>query len=366
MRLVEMVLESFGLMHLRGGEVNPRVKCYRLLSDSMPMFHRPLWMYIGSSVLCPLMTQQVMWALGFRRGKVGGLVYWKRGPRRDVAPEDDVTGQMPLVFVHGLGVGLVPYYLFVYRLSKRHRGDFFVPEFPFMAMAPWETVPSAREVVAQLQDMLTANEHTAAHFVGHSFGAVVLTWVLKMSPSSIRQATFMDPANFLIMKSEALVRVLYGEPRSVYEVIIQFFGFRELFTLNLLCRNCFWEQSLLWPENIHVPCVVELAGDDHIISSLFVRRLLQHEVEARKGARKLVARSSNGQNRGRRGTSAVVTVGSAADLKSALMASNSKCTEDLDIMWCDHFLHGEILVRVGSQDKLFSKMKQLRLKIESK
>ena len=27
----------------------------------------------------------------------------------------------------------------------------FVPEFPFLAMAPWESVPSAREVVAQLQ-----------------------------------------------------------------------------------------------------------------------------------------------------------------------------------------------------------------------
>jgi len=30
-------------------------------------------------------------------------------------------------------------------------GDLFVPEFPFLAMAPWESVPSAREVVSQLQ-----------------------------------------------------------------------------------------------------------------------------------------------------------------------------------------------------------------------
>lgn len=62
---------------------------------------------------------------------------------------------MPLVFVHGLGVGLVPYFMLIYRLSKRHSGDLFVPEFPFLAMAPWESVPSAREVVAQLQEHRT-------------------------------------------------------------------------------------------------------------------------------------------------------------------------------------------------------------------
>merc|ERR1719210_2288416 len=98
--------------------------------------------------------------------------------------------------------------------------------------------------------------------------------------------TIMDPANFFLMKSEALVGVLHGTPSTVYSTLIQFAAFRELFTLNLLCRNCFWEQSTMWPEEIHVPCVIELAGDDHIVQSLFVRRMLEHERSARKEARK--------------------------------------------------------------------------------
>ncbi|CAE8623406.1 unnamed protein product, partial [Polarella glacialis] len=75
---------------------------------------------------------------------VGGLCYWKRPRRGDVHPSIDLAAprQTPLVFVHGLGVGLVPYYLFISRLSRRHSGDLYVPEFPFLAMAPWESVPS--------------------------------------------------------------------------------------------------------------------------------------------------------------------------------------------------------------------------------
>eukprot|EP00438_Fugacium_kawagutii_P032754 Skav208160 [mRNA] locus=scaffold2891:217853:220323:+ [translate_table: standard] len=110
--------------------------------------------------------------LGFHRERAGGLCYWKRPRRSGTAGNLDLSAprQVPLVFVHGLGVGLVPYFMFIYRLSQRHSlsdpagfamavrahlvkpgGDLFVPEFPFLAMAPWESVPSAREVVAQLQ-----------------------------------------------------------------------------------------------------------------------------------------------------------------------------------------------------------------------
>lgn len=350
-RLVDIVLESFGLTHLPHGS-NPQLKCYRLLSDPLPVAHRPLWMYAGTSIMCPLMTSQVMRLMGFERLQVGGLTYWKRGPRRDVQPADEVAGQVPLVFVHGLGVGLVPYYFFLYRLSKRHSGDFFVPEFPFLAMAPWENVPSAREVIAQIQDMLTANGHTAAHFVGHSFGAVICSWVLKMSPGSMVFMTLMDPANFLIMKSDCLCDVLYGAPQSCFEIVIQWFGFSELFTLNLLCRNIFWEQSSMWPEEIQVPCVIELAGDDHVVSSLFVRRMLEHERQARKEARKASQRKG------------MFPSGSAAELTAMLKGGKPRETK-LEILWCEGFLHGEILLRTGTQDKLFSKIKQVRLHAEN-
>mmetsp|Transcript_44843 Transcript_44843/g.72828 ORF Transcript_44843/g.72828 Transcript_44843/m.72828 type:complete len:635 (+) Transcript_44843:85-1989(+) len=354
-RLAEMVLEPAGLLHLPEG-LNPNLQCLRIFTDPLPVLHRPLFVYAGTSLLAPLLTLEVMKRLGFRRERVGGLCYWKRPRRGDVHPSIDLAAprQTPLVFVHGLGVGLVPYYLFISRLSRRHSGDLYVPEFPFLAMAPWESVPSAREVVAQLQDMLAANGHTAAHFAGHSFGAVVIGWVMKMSPSSVMYTTLMEPAQFLMIKAEALTKVIYGTPRTCYEMLIRYFAFRELFTVNLLCRNFFWEQSSMWPEDLHVPAVIQLAGDDHIVQSHFVRRLLEHERAARKLRRRQLKKPK------------MPLSGSSTDvrhcsLQQAACVSSQKghACEPLDILWCDGFFHGQVLCDLGAHDKIFSRMRQM-------
>lgn len=353
-RLVDMVLEPAGLLHLPRGR-NNGIRTFRYMTDPLPVQHRPLAVYLGTSLLCPMLTLQVMKMMGFTRERVGGLLYWKRQRRNDVDPSMDLaaSSRTPLVFVHGLGVGLVVYFLFIYRLSQRHSGEMLVPEFPFLAMAPWESVPSAREVVAQLQDMLSANGHTAAHFCGHSFGSVVIGWVLKMSPSSVLYTTLLEPAQFLMIKAEALNKVLHGAPRDCYEMFVRYFAFRELFTVNLLCRNFFWEQSIMWPEDLFVPCVIELAGDDHIVQSRFVRRLLEHEVAARKQRRKA------------RKKPAMPVSGSVSNMQTGLDPQQvaaklrEKSSEVIDILWIDGFFHGQILVDRGSCDKLFSKMKAL-------
>lgn len=347
-----MVLESAGLTNMNDGR-NNSIRPFRVLTDPLPVAHRPLLLYVGTSLLCPLTTWHVMHLLGFHRERVGGLSYWKRPPRTDVRAEIDIAAglgrSVPLVFVHGLGVGLVPYYLFIYRLSKHFSGDLYVPEFPFLAMAPWESVPSAREVVAQLQDMLIANRHTSAHFVGHSFGGVVIGWMLKMSRSSVVTTTLMEPALFLMIKSDTISKVLYGEAKTCYEMSIRYFVFRELFTVNLLCRNFFWEQSSLWLEDLEVPALFQLAGDDHIVQSFFVKRLLEHERVARKSRRRNQKRKS------------VISTGSSVDVRTDSLQPSlkDKNKEALEIQWCEGFFHGEILGRRRSSERLFAKMRQI-------
>jgi len=356
--LVSTVLASLELEDMPEGR-NERIRPFLLFRDPLPSLHRPLILYAASSLFCPLLTGQVMRSLGFRRGRVGGLLYWTRRKRSGVPREQDLTTsrQSPVVVCHGLGLGLVPYFLFIRRLSERHSGEIFVPEFPFLAMAPWESVPSAREVVAQLQDMLAANRHTAAHFVGHSFGAVIIGWMMKMSPSSVVCTTLMEPASILMLKSDMLTKCLYQTPKSCYEMLIRYFAFRELFTVNLLCRNLFWEQSVLWPEDINVPCVVQLAGADHIVQSLFVKRLLEHERTDRKQKRRVALK------RQRRPTFAVS--GSSLDVRMDPLhpeAQGQVREADppaLELLVCDNYFHGQILFDRRGTEKLFSRMRQV-------
>ncbi|CAJ1437456.1 unnamed protein product [Effrenium voratum] len=351
-KLVDLVLHTAGLQKMAEGR-NPAVRAFRIFSDPLPVVHRPLLVYAGTSLLCPLVSYKVMQWLGFHRERAGGLCYWKRR-KRQVDPETDLAAprQVPLVFVHGLGVGLVPYFQFIYRLASRHSGELFVPEFPFLAMAPWESVPSAREVVAQLQDMLAAHGHTAAHWHGHSFGCVVIGWVMKMSPSSLFYATLMEPAQFLVIKAEALTKILWGRPATSFEILIRYFAFRELFTVNLLCRNFFWEQSSMWPEDLRVPTIVSLAADDHIVQSTFVRRLLEHEKAARRLQRRLNSKKAK-----------IPTSGSSTDVRVDTLNQpiniNKGQEPRLEILWNEKFFHGQILMDRRAGDRLFSRMRQL-------
>jgi len=357
-KLVSLVLASADLEEMPEGR-NDRIRPFLLFRDPLPSLHRPLLLYAGSSLVCPVVTGQVMWWLGFRRGRVGGLLYWTRKKRSDVPKDLDITTsrQSPAVICHGLGLGLVPYFLFIKRFSERHSGEIFVPEFPFLAMAPWESVPSAREVVAQLQDMLAANRHTAAHFVGHSFGAVIIGWMLKMSPSSVVCMTLMEPASILMLKSDMLTKCLFAETKTCYEMLIRYFAFRELFTVNLLCRNLFWEQSVLWPEDIQVPCFVQLAGADHIVQSRFVKRLLEHERSDRKQKRRVALKRQRRPN--------IPISGSSLDVRSdplhplAQEQARDADPAALELLVLDNFFHGQILFDGRGTEKLFNRMRQV-------
>lgn len=351
--LVQKVLEYTGLTDLPHGR-NPQIRARLMMSDKLPVLHRPLFVYVGTAIVCPLMTAQVMRYLGFRQEKVGGLYYWHRGPR-DVRSDLDLAGprQQPLVFCHGLGVGLVPYYFFIARLSQRYSGELFVPEMPFMAMCPWETVPSAREVVAQMQDMLSANRHTAAHWVCHSFGCAVLSWMMKMSPSSVLYMTLMEPASLLVLKSDFISQVLWDPPKTAMDIFLRYLVFRELFTVNLLCRNVFWEQSQVWPEDLYTPCVVELAEDDAVVHSLFVRRLLEHERSERKEKRHQKKMSLTPARR------ALASTGSSVDVRAATDQPNGKEDKQIDIQYIEGFFHGQILFHRRQTEKLFLKMRKM-------
>jgi len=360
--LVNMVLQFMGLQELREGR-NPRMKPVRLMSDPLPVIHRPLLVYVGTSLLCPLMSLQVMHFLGFRRERVGGLTYWHRRADKRVKSDVDLAGprQTPMVFCHGLGVGLVPYYLFIARLARRYSGDLYVPELPFLAMQPWECIPSAREVVAQIQDMLAANRHHSAHFFGHSFGSIIIGWMLKMSPSSVLYTTLMEPAMFLMMKSDVLTKILVHPPKTCMEQCLRYFVFRELFTVNLLCRNTFWEQNTVWPEDLFTPTIVQLAGNDALVHSLFVRRLLEHERRERK------LRGATKQKRYRRPS--MLSAGSSVDVASQDAQGTARVPENqetIEIQWCEGFFHGQILGSRRQTEKLFSRMRQMVQASESK
>lgn len=70
-----------------------------------------------------------------------------------------------------------------------------------------EDVPSSTEMVACLRDMLASWEHSSAHFIGHSFGSIVVAWMAR-NAKEMAWAPRSDPASWA---SRASRRVVGGD-----------------------------------------------------------------------------------------------------------------------------------------------------------
>lgn len=279
LELVQLVDEGAkwaGVEFPRG--YNPHVQAMRLTMDPIPSEHRPLVYYIVTALAMPIVNNYNLENLGFRRHRSGTLWYWlRRGRGRSAQP--------PIVFCHGVGVNLLPYVHFISELLRQMpKGkDIFLVSLPHISMRIKEDVPSSPEMVACLRDMLLSWDYTSAHFVGHSFGSIVVAWMCRNAQETVAVATFLDPVCFLLIKPDVCYNFMYRQPETATQLLMHYFVARELYIAHSLSRNFFWYQNLLWPEELQVPCMVMLSGEDSIVPAHSVRRYLTGWIERQKG-----------------------------------------------------------------------------------
>mmetsp|Transcript_17980 Transcript_17980/g.41977 ORF Transcript_17980/g.41977 Transcript_17980/m.41977 type:complete len:677 (-) Transcript_17980:106-2136(-) len=286
---------------------NPEVRCMRLTRDPLPSGHLPFWLYFFTNIVLPHITRAKLTQLGFRRYRAGSMIYWFRRaqPNASANPRKCSSGSTcdrpPLVFCHGLGVGVLPYVRFVGELRDRLPDtDIFCVDLPHIQMRPREEVPSAREVCACMGDMLEAWGYSSAHFIGHSFGTLVCAWALRYMPNAVASVSLLDPICLLLCKSDLIYNALYDwKSRNPFEDlpawILSLLVFRELYICHTLSRNFFWNQNNLWPEDLcQVPSLVVLSGRDRLVPAHTVKGFLEATIDKqRKGTLKEVWHSNS-------------------------------------------------------------------------
>jgi len=321
---------------------NPNVRCMRLTRDPLPSTHRPFWMYVVTHLLLPWLTRAKLVARGFCRCRSGTMTYWlRRGACR--SEHDLLSGgtrekdarSSPIIFCHGLGVGMLPYIEFITRLCEAHASsDVFCVDLPHVQMRPHEDVPSAREMCACLRDMLHAWGHTSAHFVGHSFGTIICAWGVRQAPELVLSASFIDPICFLLYKSDLMYNALYGWRklgllRDPQTWLLSFLIFTELYVCHTLSRNFFWQQNNLWPEDLaQIPALLVLSGEDRLVPTHSVRGLFHAVVERHRLAKE--AERSGGDVVIQSGLSLAAACGWSAQTGSPPRRGTSPPPPDMD------------------------------------
>lgn len=206
----------------------------------------------------------MLYKRGFSRLKLGPVSYYFH-PGSALTDHDDETGKTPLIFVHGIGIGLIMYKSLIDCLLKSGR-PIFLPEIPYVSgFRPWQSpnaVLSPAVVTSTMTAILATHGYLSGAFVGHSYGTSWLSYMIKYSPNVIAAALFLDPICFCLHMPRLTKQFVYHrpDPGSISYIV------RTDVTVNWTIQRSFpWARIILFTEDIHVPCAVFLSEHDQLV-----------------------------------------------------------------------------------------------------
>eukprot|EP00899_Mesostigma_viride_P009905 jgi/Mesvir1/18916/Mv18903-RA.1 len=313
-RLEEIVteIEQKRGIHFRATPIPHRARLYCLNLDPVIAQHRPLVYYAATSAM-DLASDAMLYVMGFRRHTVGGISYWflpcdrtksprtpgRAGSRESALPgepgsnkktdevEVDVGAegaedassdeqQRPIVFVHGVGVGLVTYLPFVRALARSQRGSrpILMLELPHVSMKLGAAVPRMSTIARSAKRAMAEHGLGPALWVGHSLGTFIVAAVNELHPELIHSVVLIDPVCFLLWEADLVRNFCYRTPSTPMQVIQHFHISRELFISHYFHRHFFWIECVFFAEQLPSKAVIFISQDDDIYDTRRVRDYL--------------------------------------------------------------------------------------------
>ncbi len=179
--------------------------------------------------------------------------------------------KMPIVFIHGIGIGY-PHYLGLVAALPTDV-DVYLVEWPNVAMQMSATGPTPDECIEAIVKLFAAHGHTQGCFVAHSLGTVMISWLLKdpRSAKLVASTVIMDPVSFLLCDPTVATNFVYRQPKTPLEFMMHYFVSRfgglnlfcfvhminilvlsrdrELFIANALSRHFAWSHNIMFVED---------------------------------------------------------------------------------------------------------------------
>lgn len=209
------------------------------------------------------------------------ITYWHR-------PHTSKT-RLPILFIHGIGVGLYPYIPFLRELNQSSDpdGQIGIIAIEILPISSRITTPVLRpeEMTSTISTILARHGWDRVVLASHSYGSVVSAHLLRdpvMSPR-IGPALLVDPVCFLLHLPDVAYNFVYRKPQRANEYQLQYFGALDGSTAHTLGRCFFWSENILWKEDLGDRRVtVGLGGEDSIIDAKRVGKYLATGSEAGK------------------------------------------------------------------------------------
>jgi pimeloyl-ACP methyl ester carboxylesterase len=208
--------------------------------------------------------------------------YWHR-------PHTSST-KLPVVFIHGIGIGLHPYVRFLSELNSAGGGK-SNPNDQIGVLAI-EIMPVSFRLTHHAlarEDMCAEIAEIVSHHFGdqkfvlvsHSYGTVISTHLLG-SPlaSQIGPVFLIDPVCILLHLPDVAFNFTRRKPKHANEHQLYYFASMDMGVAHTLGRCFFWNENILWKKDvIGRKITVSLGGSDLIVNSDAVGRYWSAPVE---------------------------------------------------------------------------------------
>lgn len=263
---------------------NPAARTIRINFDPIVAWCHPMWYYAFIKGLS-MSTAQTLRLLGFKRFEGAGVPFWHcPDPRHCLPGRLTAAGEvleprpeLPIVFIHGLGVGLAPYLRFIRRIAAVR--ECFIVELPEISQCCSDQVLPPAEMANHLASMLQSHGHAKATFVAHSYGTFVLSWVVRMRRDIVSKVVLMDPACLMLSQPDVAYNFLYRRPNNPMTLVAAHFVRWELYSANVLMRHFYWYHNVMWRDEIPEGSAVVIGSNDDIIDPHVVRRYVEEPRE---------------------------------------------------------------------------------------
>ncbi|KAF4602046.1 hypothetical protein EYR40_005247 [Pleurotus pulmonarius] len=250
-----------------------------LTLDSVKIHWRPFAFYALVGTFSRLLKLYLVRNRHVRFGNYDGLEYLIRIPSQ----WDSHHGPRPIVFVHGLGLGLLQYHSFVLRLLDEFADrpvfillqshisqDFFHKDYLrpmnrhdttqrlaalFLRLGwvrPIRDTSSDEEEDIDTQNVASSllSNQKGVTFISHSNGSYCHAWMLKNYPHMVTRSCFVDPVTFCSWEGDVCYNFIYRPCTTGVHLLMRYFVSSELGTANLLQRHFDWSSNSLWYEEI--------------------------------------------------------------------------------------------------------------------
>jgi pimeloyl-ACP methyl ester carboxylesterase len=278
-------------------------QCLRLTLDRVDMLHRSLTWYccVGFVdfltymkllvhgfhfhrlplsrffTLFPLRPQSLLTTY---RSPAKHTTYWHR-------PHTSTT-KLPVLFIHGIGIGLYPYTSFLDELNSTAGLESSDPdeqvgiiaiEIMPVAFRITHSALSRTEMCSEIDEILQEHFGPEQKFVlvSHSYGTVITTHLLH-TPSIAKRIgpiVLIDPVSILLHLPDVAYNFTRRQPKEANEHQLYYFASMDMGVSHTLSRHFFWNENVLWKKDLGGRKVTaSLSGRDLIVDTKAVGRYL--------------------------------------------------------------------------------------------